>query len=316
MTALETVALVQRRWSSTALHLKDSNWARFQLMAALIVAGAILEAAALQMHTAYPTFSQLAGYAGALALALALVVRTKGLRRERAQAWVLAAAAGQSLMSEMYRYRTSVGPYSDRFGQNPETTLLRRCDAIFEKVKLIEKYLMEPDPKPLPPLGPLDADAYIAERVNGQVKMFRKYAKHLPESQTGWLRREYILASVAALAAVVLTFTHNQTYSAWVIIVAFLSLVLGASTKLERYATLTVELRTIPERLTGILENWRANQGTLEDLVERIEGVILAEAENWVAILDDDCIENTAVPLAGNQSQEPALHSPASRVGA
>ena len=314
MTTLETVALDQRRWSSTALSLKDSNWARYQLMAAMVVAGAILEAVALQTHASYPAVSQLAGYAGAVALALVLVVRTKGLQRERAQAWVMAAAAGQSLMSEMYRYRTSSHPYSDHFGKDPEAMLLRRRDAILEKVKSIEKYIVEPDPKPLPPLGPLDADAYIAERVNGEVSLLRKYAKHLPQSQADWLRKEYILASVAALAALVLTFTHNQVYSAWVIIIAFLSVALGASTKLERYATLAVELRSMPDRLTAILERWKANQGTLEDLVERIEAAILAGNENWIAVLDEDVPEE--VTLAGPSSLEPALQAPASRVDA
>jgi lysylphosphatidylglycerol synthetase-like protein (DUF2156 family) len=315
VTTLETVALDQRRWSSTALRLKDSNWARFRLMAGLSLVGAMLLALALQIHTSHPGASQVAGYAGAVALALVLVVRTKGLRRERAQAWVLAAAAGQSVKSEMYRYRTSCGPYSSRFGGNPEATLLRRRDAIFEKVKSIEKYLVEPDPKPLPPLGPLDADGYIAERVNGQVSMFRKYSKDLPEIQAEWLRIEYVLAIVAALAAVILAFTHNQAYSAWVIVVAFLSVVLGASTKLERYATLTVELQIMPDRLTGILERWQANHGTLEQLVDKIEAAILAEAENWVAVLDDDVLEDAASPLSGDSSPEPVLHSQASRGG-
>lgn len=314
MTTLETVALDQRRWSSTALSLKDSNWARYQLMAAMVVVGAILEAVALQTHASYPAVSQLAGYAGAVALALVLVVRAKGLQRERAQAWVMAAAAGQSLMSEMYRYRTSSHPYSDHFGKDPEAMLLRRRDAILEKVKSIEKYIVEPDPKPLPPLGPLDADAYIAERVNGEVNLLRKYAKHLPQSQADWLRKEYILAGVAALAALVLTFTHNQVYGAWVIIIAFLSVALGASTKLERYATLAVELRSMPDRLTGILEKWKANQGTLEDLVERIEAAILAGNENWIAVLDEDVPED--VTLSGPSSLEPVLQAPPSRVDA
>lgn len=314
MTTLENVALEQRRWSSTAFSLKDSNWARFQLMAALTVVGAILEASALQTHASYPVVSQLAGYAGAAALVLVLVVRTKGLQRERAQAWVMAEAAGESLLSEMYRYRTSCPPYSNHFGKDPEATLLRRRDAIFEKVKLIEKYIVEPVPKALPPLGPLDAEAYIAERVNGQVNLFRKLSKILPESQTGWLRREYVFVAVAALAAVVLTFTHNQVYSAWVIIAAFLSVVLGASTKLERYATLTVELQATPERLTGILEKWRANSGTLEELVERIEAAILAGFENWVAVLDEDAVEHVSVPEAS--SLEPLLQAQASRIDA
>jgi SMODS and SLOG-associating 2TM effector domain 1 len=312
MTVLETVALDQRRWSLTALSLKDSNWARFRLMAALILASAILEAIALQMHTPYPAISQLAGYAGAAALVLVLLVRAKGLQKERAQAWVLAAAAGNSLMREIYLYRTSCGPYSERFGKSPEATLLQRRDAIFDKVRLIEKYIVEPAPKPLPLLGPLDAEAYIAERINGQIDMFRKNYKNLSTIQSEWLKKEYVLASVAACAAVVLAFTHSQVYSAWVIIIAFLSVVLGASTKLERYATLTVELQTMPDRLIEILEKWRVRQGALDDLVERIETAILLEAENWVAVLDEDALDTTTFSGASPLEPAPASASVAS----
>jgi hypothetical protein len=307
MTVLETVALDQRRWATTALSLKGSNWARFRLMAGLSLLGAILEAIAVQIHVSHPVASQAAGYAGAAALALVLIVRSKGLRRERASAWVLAAAAGQSIKSEMYRHRTSCGPYSDRRGENPDATLLRRRDAIFEKVRPIEKYIVEPDSKPLPPLGPLDADSYIDERVNGQIKMFQKYSKDLPEIQAMWLRMEYFLAGAAALAAVALVFTHNQAYSAWVVVVAFLSVALGASTKLERYATLTVELQTMPVRLTSILERWRANHGPLEQLVDQIEAAVLVEAEAWVAVLDDDVMESAASATAKDSPLEPVL---------
>jgi hypothetical protein len=87
-------------------------------------------------------------------------------------------------------------------------------------------------------------------------------------------------------------------YSAWVIIIAFFSLVLGASTKLERYATLIAEARTMPDRLTSILDRWQVNQGTLEELVERIEAALLAEAENWVALLDVDALEDVSLSRA------------------
>jgi hypothetical protein len=83
---------------------------------------------------------------------------------------------------------------------------------------------------------------------------------------------------------------------------------------LERYATLNVELRSMPDRLTGILEKWRANQGTLEDLVERIETAILAGAESWIAVLDEDVLED--VSLSRPSSLEPVLQAPASRVDA
>ena len=315
MTALETAALDQERWWSTALKLKNSNWARYRLMVVLGLAGAILEALAVQIHTSYVGVAQATGFAGAVALALVLVVRAKGLRRERSQAWVLAAAASQSLKREMYRYRTSSGPYADRPGSNPEATLLQRRDAIFAKVSSIQKYIMESDSKPVAPLGSLDADAYIAERVNAEIGKFRKFSKNLPEIQATWLRLEYVLASAAVLMAAVLAFTHNQAYSAWVIVITLLSIAPGASTKSERYATLIVELRTMPGRLTSILERWRAQHGTLEQLVEQIETALLAEGGAWIADADEFLEDTASLPMKA-PAPELALHSPVSSAGA
>jgi NADH:ubiquinone oxidoreductase subunit 6 (subunit J) len=315
MTTLETVAVDQSRWSATALELKNSNWARFRLMAVLSLGGAILEALAVQIHTSYPGASQVAGYAGAVALVLVLIMRAKWLRRERSEAWVLAAAASQSLKREMYRYRTSSGPYADRLGGNPEATLLQRRDAIFEKTRSIQKYIIESDSKPVAPLGSLDADAYIAERINAEINRFRMFSKDLPKIQATWLRLEYFLAGAAVLLAAVLAFTHNQAYSAWVIVITFLSLAPGASTKSERYATLTVEYRTMPDRLASILDQWRAHHGTLEQLVEQVEATMLAEGEAWVAGVDEFQEDTASLPAKG-PAPEMALHSPASRAGA
>jgi hypothetical protein len=284
-------------------------------MAVLSLSGAILEALAVQIHTSYPEASQIAGYAGAMALVLVLIVRAKVLRRERSEAWVLAAAASQSLKREMYRYRTSSGPYADRFGGNPEATLLQRRDAILEKVRSIQKYIMEPDSKPMSTLGLLDADSYIAERVNAEIKKFRIFSKDLPKIQATWLKLEYFFAVAAVLLAAVLAFTHNQAYSAWVIVIIFLSLAPGASTKSERYATLTVEYRTMPDRLTSILDQWRAHHGTLEQLVEQVEATMLSEGETWTVAVDEFQEYTGSLP-AKESAPEMVLHSPASRAGA
>ncbi len=262
-----------------------------------------------------PADGRIEPYAGAVVLALVLVVRAKGLRPERTQAWVLAAAASQSLKREMYRYRTSSGPYADRPGGNPDAALLQRRDAIFEKVRSVQKYIMEPDSKPVTPLASLNVDAYIEERVNAEIGRFRKLSKILPEIQTTWLRSEYLLAGAAVLVAAVLALTHSQAYSAWVIVITFLSIALGASTKSERYATLAVELRTMPDRLTCILEQWRVCHGTLEELVEQVEAAVLAQGEAWVAVVDE-FFEDTASLPAGGPAPELATHSPASGVGA
>ncbi|HZD93810.1 MAG TPA: hypothetical protein VE133_06120, partial [Candidatus Sulfotelmatobacter sp.] len=102
---------------------------------------------------------------------------------------------------------------------------------------------------------------------------------------------------------------------AWVIVIAFLSIASGVSTKSERYATLTVEFRNMPERLTSILDRWRTHHGTLEQLVEQVEAALLAEGQAWVAVVDDFPEDTTLSPAEGS-APELALHSPASRVGA
>jgi SMODS and SLOG-associating 2TM effector domain 1/Protein of unknown function (DUF4231) len=315
MTILETVALEQRRWGLTARHLKDSNFARFRLMVGLTLAGGILEALALQIYTLHPIASQISGYAGAAALALVLVVRTWGLRAERVQAWVLALAASQSLKTEMYQYRTSTGPYNEYICGNPEATLLERRNAILAKVRSIQKYAVKPSPKPMPPLGPLDADAYISERVNTEISTFRKFIEDLPKIQNSWLKLEYFLAGAGTLLAVVLALTHNQAYGAWVIVITTLSLASGVSAKAERYATLIIGHRAMPDRLTSILDQWRTNHGTLDQLVEQIEVAMLAESQAWV-IGTDQFFKETALLPAEELRPRLTLHPPVSRTGA
>src|SRR5437763_9296848 len=155
MTSLDTVALDQERWWATAMELKSRHHARLTLMVELTLACAVLEALALQLHTSYPIASQIAGYGGAVALALVVLIRARGLSRERIQAWVVAAAAAHALKSEMYQHRTSCGPYADHLRKDPDETLLQRRDEIVGKLKSIQKYVVEPQLKAADPLGPL-----------------------------------------------------------------------------------------------------------------------------------------------------------------
>jgi SMODS and SLOG-associating 2TM effector domain 1/SMODS and SLOG-associating 2TM effector domain 3 len=312
IASLETVALDQERLELTATRLIDSIEGGRSLIAGLSAAGAILAALAVQIHTSYPAASEVAGYAGAVALALVVVVRAQALHRGRVQAWVLADAASQSLQSEMYRYRTSSGPYSDHFGGNPEATLLERRDEILEKVRPIQKYVVEPDPKTVAPLGPLDVDTYISERVNGAMSWFRKWADHYASAQSFWQKSEYILAIVGALLAAALTFTHNLAYGAWVAVVATLSIAVGADVLAWRYAQLIVGYRTMQVRLINIVGRWRANHGTLDQLVEHVEATLLEQSQAWVAGADEFWADAASSP-AKDSPPKPVLHSPASR---
>jgi SMODS and SLOG-associating 2TM effector domain 1/Protein of unknown function (DUF4231) len=312
MASLETVALDQERWKLTANTLKHNlEKARLRILG-LSIAGAILEAFAVQAHTTYPAASEVSGYAGAVALALVVIVRILGLGRERVQAWVLAAAASQSLKSEMYQYRTSSGPYGDHLNGNPEATLLERRDDILENVRSIQRYTVEPDPKTVALLGPLDADAYVSERVNGVIGSFRKESEHFVSAQDSWQKVEYFLAIAGALLAAALTFTHHLADAAWVAVVTTISVAVGADALAERYAQLTVGYRSMPNRLTRILGRWRANHGTLDVLVEQIETALIEENQGWVAGADE-FVKDIASSPAKDSPAKLGLHSPASR---
>lgn len=315
MTTLETVSLDYDRWWTTALAVKDSNHARFTLMVELTLAAAVLEVLAFQLHTSYPAASQIAGYAGVAALALVLVIRARGLARERVQAWVLAAAAAHALKSEMYLYRTSCGPYADNFGKDPDETLLQRRNGIVEKVSSIRKYIAEPTTKTTRSLAPLDADAYISERVNGEIGKFQQFTKNLNTIQGSWLKKEYILLIGGTLLAALLTFTHNQVYVAWVAVIAIMSFASGVTAKSERYATLLVECQAMPVRLISILDRWQANHGTLDQLVQQVEDVLLAQAQAWVLGANEFGYIASSSP-ASESALKSALPFPASGVGA
>jgi hypothetical protein len=315
MTTLEGVALEQERWWSTAIKLKNATHISFTRIVKLSVAAAILEALALQLHTDYPAASQIAGYAGAVTLVLALVVRARGLRTERVEAWVLAAAASKSLKSEIYQYRTSSGAYADYLCRDPEATLLQRRDDILDKVKPIAKYITEPGRQEHIPLGLLDAEGYISERVDREIKVFRKAEKNLAGLQAAWLKGECFLIVLSTLLAAAFSFTHRQEYAAWVIVITTLSLASGVTAKGDRYASLLVACRTMPDRLTSIVGRWRGNQGTLEQLVGQVEALLLAEAQAWVAS-PDEYLKDTTLSAVADSSPKIIPHFPGSRIGA
>ena len=315
MTILETVALDYDRWWATAMAAKYGNHARFTWMVELTLAAAVMETLALQLHTSYPVAAQIAGYAGVAALALVVVIRMRGLPRERVQAWVLAAAAAHALKCEMYLYRTSCGPYADSLGTDPDETLLQRRNEIVEKLSSIRKYIAEPTEKITRSLAPLDADAYISERINGEIKKFRQFTSNLNRIQGSWLRNETFLLIGGVLLAAILTFSHNQVYVAWIAVIAIMSIASGVTAKSERYATLLVDVQTMPVRLTSILDRWQANHGTLDQLVQQVEDVLLAQAQAWVVGIDEVRYISSLSP-AGEPTLKSALPFPASGVGA
>src|SRR5580704_10504905 len=131
--ALQTVARDQRRWSLTANSLKSQiNWARGCILV-LAVAGALLETLAAQLHpTKSYTPAKIIGYIGAVGLASIAVIRAQYLPQSRMQAWLVGRSVSEALKRELYRYRTSTGPYR---AENRDQILIDRRDAIIEKAR-------------------------------------------------------------------------------------------------------------------------------------------------------------------------------------
>jgi hypothetical protein len=310
MTGLETVATDQKRWALTANKLKIRIQLGRRLILGLAIAGAIFEALAAQIRGHYPTASEAAGYAGAAALALVVVVKSQGLGRVRLQAWILARAAAESFKREIYYYRTSSGPYGGNVVGNPDSTLFERRDEILGKVRSIQRFALEPDPTTVTVGGPLDADAYISERVNGQIKWFRNRASEYSLAQGKWETVEYILAAVGALLGATLTFNGKQEFGAWVAVVTTISGAVGGQVLAERYDQLAVSFRTSADRLTGILGRWRAASSNLSKLVEQVEAALLEENQGWIASADELMREITSQPV----NNSPRKSTPASSI--
>jgi len=278
-SALAIVAEDQKRWSLTANALKRSI-GRWRLIAlGLAISGAALETLAAQIHRTLPDAATAAGYAGAVALALVGVVQQRKLRRDRVHAWIVARAASEALKREMYLFRASAGPYSS--GTAADTLLDRRRD-ILATVTVAQQHVVHPIPSVTAP-GTLDPATYLNERVRGQIDWFRARAEDAAERQRLFDGLEFGLAVLGAGLGAALTLTGQQGYGAWVAVVTTVIAAIAADVQGERYAQLTVTYRATADRLAEVEARWSAKKGSLAELVERCEAVLLEENQGWIA---------------------------------
>jgi hypothetical protein len=289
--ALTTVVRDQKRWSLTANALKASLEQSRLTVLSLGIAGAVLETGGAQIHRAHAQWALVLGYAGAAVLAVAAVVRQWKLGHDRTQAWILARAGAESFKREIYLYCTSSGPYAVG---NPALTLLDRREEILAKVQPAQQYRIEPKHEIEIPKR-LDSDSYLAVRITGdkgQIKYFSDHADQYAATQKRLNGVEFMLAVVAALLGAALTITGKQAYGAWVAVITTVSGAIAAHVLAQRYEQLTVTYRATADRLTGTVGRWKAQgTGSLTELVETCEAVLLQENQGWIAGAD-----RTALP--------------------
>lgn len=297
-SALETVIADQKRWSATAVSLKNSIEQARRIVLWLAVLGAILETFAAQLahvsqieqlKTSQAPHSGLAmalGYIGAAALAVMAVIRQWKLGHDRTQAWVVSRSGSESLKREIYRYRTLTGPYATA---NLDVELLNRRDEILDKLKPYLRYIT-PSPPSTPTPGQLDAAGYLNERITGpkgnlkffddRSNLYTKRVKLLNVTQ-------FLLAILGALLGAAVTIKGTQTYGAWVAVITTISGAIAAHALAQRYEQLTISYRATAQRLQSAVDRWKATPGgNLGDLVEACENILLEENQGWIAGAD------------------------------
>jgi hypothetical protein len=288
--ALQTVARDQRRWSLTANSLKSQiNWARGCVLI-LAVAGAILETLASQLH---PTESyspgKIIGYVGAVGLASIAVIRVQYLPQSRMQAWLVGRSISEALKRELYRYRTSTGPYR---AENRDQILIDRRDAIVEKARSLQAFAVEPSETGTLDLPPLDSDGYIQNRLDAQVKWYRERAATCSTRQSAFAAVQFILALAGAGIGAIAVSMRDRSPAAWVAVTTTMLSALGSYLLAQRFEQLIVTYRVTAERLESIRVRW----SSLDELVEQCESALAQENQSWMTSVDETGAKPNQVP--------------------
>jgi hypothetical protein len=254
----------------------------------LTIAGAVLATLAVQVAELSSPAGKGLALAGALAVALAPVVRGR-FGSPVVQDWTRARSTSEAVKSEVFMYLAGTGRYrdADRDHQLQDQVEVIQRDA---GDLLLHTAGLQPVARGLPPVK--DVDSYVEQRVTGQVDGYYRPQAAVQQRRLAQVRQaEFVLGGAGAgLAAVGATWQLNST-TVWVPVLTTVTAALTAHAAAGRYEYLLVEyLRTAAElkRLRSRYQR-SADHGRSEsaedELVEACEHVISVQNEGWMAKL-------------------------------
>lgn len=290
----------QAVWSDAAGALK-SSLTRWRLVAALAGAfGALLTTAvgtltALgpEASAAWPLARPLAAGLGTLLLALVPYVLKARVSPEQVRAWTRARAASEALKETIYRFLLGAAPY----GPAPAAAeLVRHCQTIKQGLSdlgALAATVATPARKDRP--TSLDADGYVAQRVNGQVERY-----YYPKARANALaaRRlrglEFALSLAAALLGAAagladpLAVASLGLLAPWAAVATTVAGAVTSHLAASHYDHQATVYFSTAERLRGLRDEWLATPDRLQPeaaaaFVDACERAITAENEAWLA---------------------------------
>ncbi|WP_165942765.1 DUF4231 domain-containing protein [Micromonospora sp. KC721] len=288
-SAVGAVWREHRRWSFAAGNTKRSItfWRTAALAAS--VCGAVLTTAAVQVGLGGVPGRALAT-AGAVALALAPVVRVARLGPDRIEAWTRVRAASEALKAQVYLFLTGAQPYD---GPDRAPRLRARATAVADDVAdLAGMTLGTPDLDiPVPPVG--DVAGYLAHRLRPQIDgYYRAGAARQQRLMVRFRSAEFAIAAVGAVLGALAATTGAGGVGVWVSAVTVVGASVTAHIAAARYEHLVVSYLATARRLAALLEEWEAtadrSPAAAAAFVSACEEVISRENESWLAAWTHD----------------------------
>jgi hypothetical protein len=288
--ALRTAWAQQGVWSAVAGRLKRGIAQDRTVFLGLVVATAILETAAVELVGALGEGSAVAravAASGAVLAALAAALQAGNRSAERVRQWTRARSASEALKEQVYRYATGTGKYA----ADPDAALSGERERILVSVKDLERLAAAVPAPPREPPPPMDLEAYVGARVEGQIDgYYLRQAASLARRGAAWRRVQSLLLLVGAGLGALVAFAPHLGLGAWVAVLTTVAGAFGAHIEASRFDHLAVSYRTTASRLQSLRDEWRdaLSKRTLAPdekagFVDRCENAISVENEAWMA---------------------------------
>ncbi|HWS85517.1 MAG TPA: DUF4231 domain-containing protein [Pyrinomonadaceae bacterium] len=292
-----------RIWSATsrAYQSQLSSWRKLVLYFG--IAGAIVGTLSGQVGLldlspdAKKWLTVLLAFVSAVLLALATYFTTKILTPANEGAWLRARAAAESFKREAYLLLAQAPPYD---GPITPASLARLKRIISEDVHDLEEEHVTPDgQRKGMPTALLSADDYIRDRVQHQIKWYRRRAAEHKASAGRIKGLSLALGAVAVVLGLLgphlSSLLNDEQAARWVgVPAAFIAVFTTITTSLAsylyagRYQYLVVSYLATARKLEERVLEWELSGKTDDErkqFVQDCEGLFAAENSGWMAEL-------------------------------
>ncbi len=242
----------------------------------------------------------------AIALPLVISILVAGASQfERGLTWVVLRGSAETIKSEIYRYRTRVGTYSEEHTQREtrEIKLARKLKAIGERLMKtevnqagIQPYKGEiPSPYASAPqddgFSDLSTEQYVEFRLQDQLKFYHPRVERFSRQirRLNWLI--IIMGGVGALIAAI-------GFAPWIAVTTALAGALtsfmeikNAQKTLSGYNQVVNDLESIRMWWHALTPAQQSKPSNFEKLVNNTEGVMQSERDSWIQEMRDALAE-------------------------